>query len=70
MNNNNSFDINSGRDTNVSIHQIDYGGLIILQIVKAIIGLIAAIVLSPVLIPMLIAEGRSGKRSQRGCDHE
>lgn len=65
---NNNFEINSGRDTNVTVNQADYGGKIALAIVQAIIGLIVFIVASPVLVPMMIAEG--SKRSQRGCDHE
>lgn len=60
---NNNFEINSGRDTNVSITQTDTGGEIALKIVQAIIGLVAAIVLSPILIPMLIMESRNGQRS-------
>lgn len=64
MNNNNNFgDINSGRDTNVSITQTDTGGQIALMIVQAILGVIVAIIFSPVLIPMMIMESR-GKRSE------
>lgn len=59
---NNNFEINSGRDTNVSISQVDYGGKIALAIVQAILSLIAAIVLSPILIPLLIAEHVAEKR--------
>lgn len=62
MNNNNSFDISSGRDTNVTVNQTDTGGEIALAIVQAILGLIAAIVLSPILIPMLIADHVADRR--------
>lgn len=61
---NNNFEINSGRDTNVSISQVDYGGKIALAIVQAIIGLIVFIVASPVLVPMMLMEGRSGKQNR------
>lgn len=66
---NNNFEINSGRDTNVTVSQSDYGGKIALAIVQAIIGLIVFVVASPVLVPMMIAESRSGKRNGvRACD--
>lgn len=63
---NNNFEINSGRDTNVTVNQADYGGKIALAIVQAIIGLIVFIVGSPVLIPLMISEGRKRKRVK--CD--
>lgn len=58
---NNNFEINSGRDTNVTVNQTDTGGEIALKIVQAILGLVAAIVLSPILIPMLIMESRGNR---------
>lgn len=62
---NNNFEINSGHDTNVTVNQVDYGGKIALAIVQAIIGLIVFIVASPVLVPMMIMEGRSSNRQNR-----
>ena len=61
MNSNNSITFNNGGDASVNITQTDTGGEILLALIKAVFGLIAFVIASPILVPLMISESRKSK---------